>query len=155
MPPPFETRPARPEDHETARAIHHSAYRALVERNWSWDEAAQDRMFESEYETLRATIVLVGGIPVGTFQVEHRDRELWLLDIAISKEHQGRGLGSAVIRQVIADAHSRGETVKLGVLDVNEAAQRLYRRLGFGENHRVGNSVIMSARPRRPRGPWT
>lgn len=56
--------------------------------------------------------------------------------IELRPEHQGRGIGSHIIRGLIARAD--GKPVTLSVLDVNDRAYQLYRRLGFTEVSRDG-----------------
>jgi GNAT superfamily N-acetyltransferase len=48
----------------------------------------------------------------------------------LAAEHQGRGLGSAVLRTVLTRADADGLTVRLNVLQ-GSAARRLYERHGF------------------------
>ena len=47
---------------------------------------------------------------------------------------RGRGIGTALVEQVIADAEARAVPVRLGVLEHNPA-RRLYERLGFRVVH--------------------
>ncbi|MCA9773921.1 MAG: GNAT family N-acetyltransferase [Myxococcales bacterium] len=60
----------------------------------------------------------------------------WVLnvhDLAVAPEHRGRGIGGTLLEAVIAHAHRLGcRKVTLEVRADNEAARRLYRRLGFG-----------------------
>jgi ribosomal protein S18 acetylase RimI-like enzyme len=46
-------------------------------------------------------------------------------------EHQGRGIGTALLREFINSAHEKGVSATLEVLKANEPARRLYERLGF------------------------
>jgi len=46
-------------------------------------------------------------------------------------ELQSRGLGTALMRDVIERAGGRGLPVRLSVVPANARAQRLYERLGF------------------------
>lgn len=53
-------------------------------------------------------------------------------DVAVRGERRGTGIGTALVRRVLAEASERGATeVYLEVRESNEAARRLYRRLGF------------------------
>jgi ribosomal protein S18 acetylase RimI-like enzyme len=58
-------------------------------------------------------------------------------------EYQGRGIGTAILRDFVATAHRAGLPASLHVLRVNEAAQRLYRRLGFRVVSEVDVGYIM------------
>ena len=50
-----------------------------------------------------------------------------LAQVFIASDHRSRGIGTAVLRDILA----RGRPVRLRVLKVNDAARRLYERLGF------------------------
>ena len=56
---------------------------------------------------------------------------LYLANIQVLPEWQGRGLGSRIVELVAAIAHARGRTLVLRVLKVNPRAQRFYERLGL------------------------
>jgi ribosomal-protein-alanine N-acetyltransferase len=64
----------------------------------------------------------------------------WVLDqgelanLAVTKGHQGRGLGGALLDEVLARAAEMGvESVFLEVRDSNRPARHLYATRGFGE----------------------
>jgi ribosomal-protein-alanine N-acetyltransferase len=63
-----------------------------------------------------------------------------LANVAIAKPMRGRGLGRALLREVLAVARRRGvETVFLEVRESNAPALGLYKRFGFSEvGHRRG-----------------
>lgn len=55
-------------------------------------------------------------------------------DLSVRKEFRGRGIGSQLLRKVEEFASSRGcGKVTLEVREVNPLAERLYRRLGYGD----------------------
>ena len=53
--------------------------------------------------------------------------------IQLLPEVQGRGIGTAIIEALKAEAAETGATVELGVEKDNPNARRLYHRLGFVE----------------------
>jgi ribosomal protein S18 acetylase RimI-like enzyme len=57
--------------------------------------------------------------------------EIFLATIEIAPEWQRQGIGSAVIRNLQAEADSKGLPLRLQVLKANTSARRLYQRLGF------------------------
>ena len=60
--------------------------------------------------------------------------ELHLLNITVHPGHQGRGLGSALLDEVVAEGRRRGlASLWLEVRRSNARAQALYRRRGFAE----------------------
>lgn len=123
-------RPATEADREFLRRLHHVCFRPWVEPIWGWDEADQDRRFAAAFTTEGRAIVELRGVPVGTLRCVRRADELFLADVAIAPEHQGRGLGARLLRGVLAEADRAGVPVRLQVLRTNPA-RRLYERHGF------------------------
>lgn len=57
---------------------------------------------------------------------------IWLKELAVSKELQGQGIGSLLLKQVFALAGQRGiPTVALGVVSLNPKAVDFYERSGM------------------------
>jgi GNAT superfamily N-acetyltransferase len=54
----------------------------------------------------------------------------WLEHFYLAPQHQGRGLGSAILRALLARTDAQGASVRLNVLQ-GSAARRLYERHGF------------------------
>lgn len=77
-----------------------------------------------------AELILLAGAPIGLLKVVKQPNEWHLLQIQIVPERQGRGLGSAIIEKLLADAVQTHVTVSLSVLRTNPARE-LYQRLGF------------------------
>jgi len=69
---------------------------------------------------------------VGYFVLLVAAGEAHLLNFSIAANHQGRGRGSAMLEQVIAQARQmHARSVFLEVRPSNAGAQRLYQRFGF------------------------
>lgn len=51
--------------------------------------------------------------------------------VCTAPEHRGRGLAAGLVRTLVAHVHDRGERAFLQVADTNDAAIRVYDRLGF------------------------
>jgi ribosomal protein S18 acetylase RimI-like enzyme len=135
----FELRPAREEDRDALFALHRLTMRDVIARTWGWDEAWQRAHFDARFDPSRVSVVLSGGREAGVLWLESRPGEIYVAEIQIAPEMQGRGLGSALLAGVIAAAAAGGTCVTLQVLEVNQGARRLYERLGFyvtGENDR-------------------
>jgi ribosomal protein S18 acetylase RimI-like enzyme len=129
----YTLRPSTPADFEFCYRLNECNMRALVERLRGWDEAAERASFATQFRAGTDAIVVVGGRDVGYLGVDEDDgagRTL-LSMIALAPEIQRRGIGTAIIRDVLRDAHAAGRDVVLRVTEANLDARRLYERLGF------------------------
>lgn len=140
MPASFDRRPATEADREFFFATRRDGFRGLVEELGAWDDAAERTKADREFDELPVQIVLEAGEPVGYIAVLHEPDHVFLDELVIVPEAQRRGIGTALVRDVLADAAARGLPVRLSVL-ANNPARRLYERLGFrvtgGEHPRV------------------
>lgn len=126
--------------------MHHRAYRDVSVRQFGpWDERAQDEFFASGWSDAPHEIILCDGVPCGYACVERRDEDIHVRELVIDPEFQGRGVGTHILREVIAEAEARGLPVRLGTLHANRAAE-LYRRLGFREYARDETHIHMEWR---------
>jgi ribosomal protein S18 acetylase RimI-like enzyme len=74
---------------------------------------------------------IVGTLTLVTFRIPTGVRA-WIEDVAVESEARGRGVGEALSREAIRIAASRNaRTVELTSRASREAANRLYRRIGF------------------------
>ena len=93
---------------------------------------AQDRYYRQQFPDSTYDVVLQDGLEVGRLYVDRTGDEIVLLDIALLPERQGRGLGGALLRNLLAEAAGSDRPVLLHVERANPA-RRLYERLGFVE----------------------
>jgi ribosomal protein S18 acetylase RimI-like enzyme len=68
--------------------------------------------------------------PIGRLYLQTGEANLHIVDIALSPERRGTGIGGAIIAQIIDRATSMGKGVSLFV-EPHNPARRLYERLGF------------------------
>lgn len=127
----FELRPAGPADRDRLYAFHRAAMRDVVERTWGWVEAEQRARFNARFDPSAFAFIVVEGREVGLLSVHDRAGELYVDNVQIAPEEQGRGIGTAVVRSVLARAAARRLPVTLQVLKANVRARQLYERLGF------------------------
>lgn len=77
-----------------------------------------------------ADVLLQNGEPMGLLKVR-RTAGVWdIIQMQIGSGFQGRGLGRALLEELLAAAAAVHADVRLGVLKANPA-RRLYERLGF------------------------
>lgn len=145
----FTLRPATAADYPWLWSLKRLTMRPYVEETWgSWDEAAQEAFFRRTYRSETVQLVIVGGLNAGLLHLEREPAAVFLANIQIHPDFQNRGLGTAVIRDVLASAGALGLPVRLQVLQVNLAARQLYQRLGFAVSGETPTHVLMQYRPR-------
>jgi ribosomal protein S18 acetylase RimI-like enzyme len=77
-----------------------------------------------------AELLVEEGLPVGLLKVARDAADWQIIQIQLAPSLQGRGLGRALLEEVIADAARANAALRLSVLKANPA-RRLYERLGF------------------------
>ena len=75
-------------------------------------------------------VIELGGQPVGRLYLDTREAELRIVDIALMPAQRGRGLGRAILEDILELAERSGRGVGIHVEQFNPA-MRLYQRLGF------------------------
>jgi ribosomal protein S18 acetylase RimI-like enzyme len=140
-------RAARRDDEEFLFALHRSAMRDYVEATWGWDERWQRAHFAETYAPAQhAVIVRVASVPrdIGRISLKRYWHKTFLRDIELVAEERNRGLGTAIMRALLALAEDESRAVELLVLKCNPA-QRLYARLGFRITADDGARLAMRA----------
>jgi GNAT superfamily N-acetyltransferase len=90
---------------------------------------ARDR-FLSGFSPAETRHVLEGEVKVGFVVVRTVGHELLLDHLYIHPQHQGKGIGSAVLAKVFAQADSQGKNVRVGALKQSRS-NKFYTRHGF------------------------
>ncbi|MER6302073.1 GNAT family N-acetyltransferase [Kitasatospora sp. NPDC001539] len=139
--------PAGPEDLEAVVELKALVMRADLERLGRWcPERSRERVRKS-FSTRHTSLLLVEGAFAGCVTVRPDDRGGRHLELFYLAPHlQGRGLGGAVLRHLLAEADAAREPVHLVVLR-GSAARRLYERHGFAVVHEDPVDVTMLREP--------
>ena len=99
---------------------------------------AQRKFYENEYPGAEFQIILVAGRPAGRLYVHRREQDIRIMDLALLPEFRGRGIGTALLQEILAEGRRTARSVTIHVESFNPA-QRLYARLGF---ERVGSNGV-------------
>jgi ribosomal protein S18 acetylase RimI-like enzyme len=102
----------------------------ITQTRGEWSEQREESQFRHQLELSAAQVICCNDLEVGFIMAPIRDSARWIHTICIVPEHQNRGIGTEVIRSVIAEAEGHNMPLYLSVLKVNPA-RRLYERLGF------------------------
>jgi ribosomal protein S18 acetylase RimI-like enzyme len=93
-----------------------------------------------------AEIIELNGRPIGLLKVIRSPTEWRVSQIQLLPEHQGKGIGTRLLQEVLDSARASGLAVNLSALKINPAV-RLYRRLGFTTETESEKSVSMTVTP--------
>lgn len=109
---------------------------------------AQHAHYQQHYPDAQFDLLLLDGVPAGRLYVHRREREIRLVDIALMPEHRNGGIGSELLRDLMAEAEASGKPLTIHVEKFNPA-MNLYRRLGFQPIEDRGPYDLMEWRPNR------
>ncbi|MGI4764642.1 MAG: GNAT family N-acetyltransferase [Janthinobacterium lividum] len=109
--------------------------------------AGQAMTYRARYPDGRFELVECSGLPVGRVVTGLSKEALTLVDLAFLPAWRGRGLGTALIRALQDEARAAGTEMRLTVMAGNDAALRLYLRLGFRIAARSETDLTLRWRP--------
>jgi len=92
--------------------------------------SAQHAHYQKYYGAGAFDIVLQDGVPVGRLYIHRTATTIEVIDIALLREHQRKGIGRALLTALLAEASANAQCVELYV-EQNNLALHLYTRLGF------------------------
>ncbi|WP_406252506.1 GNAT family N-acetyltransferase [Streptomyces atratus] len=138
--------PARPEDIDTIAELRAIVMRPDLERLGRYDEHRVRQRLRDVYAPEHTSLVVVDGEFAGSVTLRPVEDGLWLENFYVSPALQGRGIGTAVLRTLLAQADEEGVTVRLDVLQ-GSAARALYERHGFTEERQDPVDVFMVRTP--------
>jgi ribosomal protein S18 acetylase RimI-like enzyme len=123
-----------------------------------WPDEVRETLLDAQYRirregfrsgdgNIQSVIVLIERERVAWYVTSELDDEVRLVSLVVQSEHCGKGIGSAILRQLLDAADRSGKTVRLSVAMNNPGASELYSRLGF---HRTGGDGTHYAMERPP-----
>lgn len=90
---------------------------------------AQHRAY-SAYPNADFFVIMHQQQPVGRLYLQYRTNAILIIDLALLTPFRGRGIGTAMLQAVFAEADKLGQSVQIHVEKFNPALL-LYQRLGF------------------------
>jgi len=128
----YRLTPASESDIAWLDALRRDAYHDLFIATWgAWDESRHERHLAESLRRGNISIIEIDGVRVGMVQLFEDSGCIELAEIQVAPAHQGHGIGTCVLQDIVRAAHKTDRNVVLAVARKNVRAARLYRRLGF------------------------
>lgn len=153
---PVSTRPKSPDDDAFLLRVYASTRAeemALVPWNEAQREAflkmqsdAQHHHYQTRFPEASFEVILLGETPVGRLYVDKDEEAIRILDITILPEYRNRGIGTPIIRDLMAEGQAIHRPVRIYV-ENHTPALGLFERLGFVQIGEYGTSSHMEWRP--------
>ncbi|WP_333739158.1 GNAT family N-acetyltransferase [Streptomyces sp. IBSBF 2806] len=143
----LEIRAATAEDVEPVAEVRAVAMRADLERLGRYDEHRVRQRLRDAFVPAHTWIVELDGVLAGCVALRPGDDAHWLEHFYLAPRAQGRGIGTAVLREVVESADRAGRRLRLDVLR-GSAARRLYERHDFTLDHEDAVDVFLVREPR-------
>ena len=153
---PITFRPIRDEDQEFLYQVYASTREdELAQVDWDEDRKqsflrmqfrAQDTYYQDQFKSAEFRLILLDGEPIGRLYTDRREDEIRVIDIALLPQQRGAGIGTGLLRDLLAEGQAAGKPVRIHVERFNPAL-RLYERLGFKQIEDQGVYFLMEWTP--------
>lgn len=142
----YRLRHATAADTAFLRDLHHTTYREVVTRMFSWDEVKQDHYFSGNFDATAYQVIVAEQQDIGALSVQRNPTQWTLVEIQPLPAFQGRGIGTVILHDLLTQAQRQGCPLRLQVLKANRARQ-WYERLGFTHNRETSTHYLMEYAP--------
>lgn len=142
----MDIRPATTDDKPELFEMHRAVFRTLIEQIWGWDEDWQRTNFAAEFASSTTSVVEVENRIVGYVQIRDEGHRIYLQNIALSPEFQGKGFGTRLLTNLQRESSARRVALELAVFRTNPKALKFYERIGFRRTGESSTHIEMSWR---------
>jgi len=127
--------------------LHERLFTSQIAEIWGWDTAQQIEIFEREWTASHVRVVECDRIFAGFIQQRDHEDHAYLLNFALDKTFQSRGIGSQLIELLKDESKQLSKALRLNVFRTNPRAQEFYRRHGFVVEQHGENGCTMMWMP--------
>jgi len=139
-------RAAGDEDFAFARDVYFATMRWIIESLFGWDQVREEENFARFFKLDEARIITADGRSVGWIQEQVDDTRINLGSFYVMQEMQRRGIGTQVLRTLLANAADQSKAITLAVIKINPA-RHFYERHGFRITHEDEHKFYMRVDP--------
>jgi ribosomal protein S18 acetylase RimI-like enzyme len=108
---------------------------------------AQRRHYDEVFPRAQHDILVAHGVDVGRLIVETSTAGVRIVDVSVQRAYRGRGVASAALTELLAQADRERRPARLSVWADNTDARRLYERLGFAVTAAAAGYLEMDRSP--------
>jgi GNAT superfamily N-acetyltransferase len=142
--PEFNLRPPIPSDASLFRRVIDKTMRGLIIATWgAWDEERVQREAIEFTQSTNGKVIQIGDTAAGILVVDREPGQIWLRQIYLLPEHQGKGIGRRLVMNLLAEGGSANVPIRLRVLALNPALV-FYVKLGFVTTETEPDLVYMA-----------
>ncbi|GGX36819.1 N-acetyltransferase [Streptomyces malachitofuscus] len=142
----WELRPAAASDVEAVAELRAVVLRADLERLGRYDARRVRQRLRDGFDPAHTRVIEAAGAFAGCVALRPAGDCHWLEHFYLAPALQGRGIGSAVLGDLLERCDRAGHPVRLNVLR-GSPARRLYERHGFTTETQDAVDVFMVRRP--------
>jgi ribosomal protein S18 acetylase RimI-like enzyme len=106
----------------------------------------QHKYYREVFSAASFLIIELERLPIGRLYIDRTTDEIHIIDIALLPEHRGRGIGTSLLKAILAEAAANNLPATIYVERFNRA-QNLYRRLGFATVSESEVYLLMECKP--------
>lgn len=103
---------------------------------------AQRRHYTGQYPSAQQQIILYDGKPAGRLYVDRAGDSIHILDITVIPDYRNRGIGRALLEELMLEAAQMGKPLHIYVETFNRSS-RLFERLGFRKAKETGIHYLL------------
>lgn len=118
--------------------------KTYIKEIWGWNEEFQRNDFIESFQPNLNKIITYKGIDIGVLELNENEFEINITEIEILPAYQGIGIGSTILKDILANASELNKKVAIGTFKANFNAIRLYDHLGFNKVNETETHVLMS-----------
>jgi GNAT superfamily N-acetyltransferase len=138
-------RTAEIEEMDWAYQLFKEGLQQYIAQTWGWNELFQRHSFLANLPASSFVIITRDEDDVGGYCLKHKSDHLYLEMLLLTASAQRKGIGTQVMKLLIAQANDRSLPIRLSVLR-NNPAHLFYRQLGFDviaeDNFRYEMSIV-------------
>jgi ribosomal protein S18 acetylase RimI-like enzyme len=127
----FKLRPSNIDDAPLFYSVIDQTMRNFILAAWGrWDEARVQSEALADSISPNSQIIQIGNLAVGVLMVERFPTHIQLVQIYLLPEYQRLGIGTVLLKNLMAEAQQSQIPVRLKVMIINPA-KLFYEKIGF------------------------